>query len=101
MFPLTLSAESISKSIREKKKRLLTSEPSLIDTSPTPDMDAQDVYDLEQDGRIESTLDSPKKINATDTMLNQSYDGVGLSPEEKTRMGRLRKYFDTFDMSGK
>lgn len=99
MMPLALSNEMISRHIREKKKKLLTSEPDLIDTSPMPDMNAQDVYDMEQHGRIEGTLMSPEKINADLTNLDNPYDGVGLSPEEKSRMGRLRKYMDSMDLN--
>ena len=91
---LTLSAMEISKAIREKKKKMAEKEPEMIDTSPTPDLNAQDVHDLEQHARVESTLMSPEKINADKTMMDESYDGVGLSPEEKSRMGRLRSYFD-------
>lgn len=100
MMPLTLSNSQISKHIREKKKKLMTSEPDLIDTSPTPDLNAQDVYDEEQHGRIEGTLMSPKKINADLTNIDaqETYDGVGLSPEEKTRMERLRKYMDGLEL---
>lgn len=100
MMPLALSPEMISKHIREKKKKMLTSEPDFIDTSPTPDMNAQDIYDLEQKGRIEGTLMSPEKINADLTNMDEmeSHDGVGLSPDEKMRMGRLRKYFDSMDL---
>ena len=101
MLPLTLSNSAISKSIREKKKKMMTSTPDLIDTSPTPDLNAQDIYDIEQHARVEETLMSPKKINADETMMNESYDGVGLSPEEKKRMGRLRAFMDTMDLSGK
>jgi hypothetical protein len=88
-------AIEMSKMIRSKKKKMMNAEPEMIDTSPTPDMNAQDVYDTEQQARIESTLMTPHKINADETMMNETYNGVGLSPEEKTRMGRLRKYFDT------
>ena len=31
-------------------------------------------------------------------MMDMKYDGVGLSPEEKMRMGRLRSYLDGLDM---
>lgn len=101
MLPLTLSSSMISKSIRDKKKKMMTSEPDLIDTSPTPDLNAQDVYDLEQRGRIEGTLMSPKKINADLTNIDSEmeYDGVGVSPMEKGRMARLRKYLDSMDLS--
>ena len=103
MMPLTMNASMISKAIREKKKKLMTSEPEMIDTSPTPDLNAQDVYDLEQKGRIEGTLMTPKKINADLTNIDSemAYDGVGLSPEEKKRMGRLRMYMDGMELAGK
>ncbi len=93
-----MSPEKISEMIRMKKKKMMEAPPEIIDTSPTPDMNAQDVYDLEQRGRIESTLDSPKKINADETMMNDSYDGVGVSPEQMKRMARLQSYIDSLDM---
>lgn len=95
---LTLSNEAISKAIRAKKKKMATSEPEMVGTSPGPDMNAQDVYDIEQDARVESTLMSPKKINADETMMNDTHDGVGLTPEEKTRMARLRAYLDGLEL---
>jgi hypothetical protein len=97
---LTLSNEAISKAIRMKKKKMAESEPEIVGTSPTPDMNAQDIHDVEQHARVEMTLGSPKKINADETMMNESYDGVGLSPEEKGRMERLRKYMDTMELDG-
>lgn len=98
---LALSAGRISEHIRNKKKKMMTSEPDFIDTSPTPDLNAQDVYDLEQQGRVEGTLMSPKKINADLTNLDEPYDGVGLSPVEMSRMERLRKYIGGMRLSGK
>ena len=95
---MIMDAAKLSEIIRAKKKKLMTAEPEIAGTSPVPDMNAQDVWDLEQKGRIEETLNSPHKIDARDTMMNDSYDGVGLSPEEKTRMDRLRKYIDTLDL---
>ena len=77
---------------------MLEASPEIADTSPVPDMNAQDVYDMEQKGRIEETIDAPHKINADDAMMDMKYDGVGLSPEEKMRMGRLRSYLDGLDM---
>lgn len=94
---MLMDAAKLSAAIRMKKKKMLEADPELIDTSPTPDMNAQDVYDMEQKGRIEETIMAPKKINADETMMNESYDGVGLSPEEKARMGRLRSYMDSLD----
>lgn len=101
MMPLVMSHKAISESIRKKKKKLMTSEPDIIDTSPTPDLNAQDVMELEQAGRIEGTLMSEDKINADLTNIDEEeqYDGVGVSPKQKMRMGRLRKYLDGMDLS--
>lgn len=90
--------KSLSEAIRMKKKKLMSSEPEMVGTSPVPDMNAQDIYDVTQKGRIEETLDSPHKINAKDTNMEMSYQGVGVSPEEKSRMGRLKAYFDKMGM---
>ncbi len=100
MMPLAISASAFSKSIRDKKKKMMTSEPDLIDTSPTPDLNAQDVYDLEQKGRIEGTLMSPEKVNADLTNIDEQneYSGVGVSPKDKMRLDRLRKYLDGMEM---
>lgn len=100
MMPLTLSNSMLSESIRKKKKKMATSEPEMVGTSPMSDLDAQDIYDIEKDARIESTLMSPEKINAdlTDIDAEEEYDGVGISPKEKMRMERLRKYMDTLDL---
>ncbi len=101
MMPLAFSNVSLSKSIREQKKKRANKEPELVDTSPGPDLNAQDIYDIDQDARIESTLNSPEKSNADETMMNETYHGVGLSPAEKKRMGRLRSYMETMELSGK
>lgn len=100
MMPLTINHEMLSRAIREKKKKLMTSEPEMVGTSPGPDMNAQDIYDVEQAGRVEGTLESPEKINADLTNIdeNEKYDGVGVSPEDKKRLGRLRMYFDGLSM---
>ena len=99
-MPLTINHSMLSKSIRDKKKRIMTSEPDFIDTSPTPDMNAQDIYDVEQAGRVEGTLESPEKINADLTNIDemQTYSGVGVSPEDKKRLGRLRMYLDALPL---
>lgn len=76
----------------------MEAEPSLVDTDARPDMNPLDTYDLDNKARIEETLDTPHKINAEDTVLDETYTGVGLSPEEKTRMGRLRKYVANMDL---
>jgi hypothetical protein len=97
----TLSNEKLSKIIREKKKKMMEEPPEMVGTEPSPDMNAQDIYDVEQHGRVEGTLLSPKKINADLTNIDafESYDGVGVSPEEMKRMGRLRKYFNSLKLN--
>lgn len=94
-------AKKISQIIRDKKKAMLNAEPGLIDTSPVPDMNAQDVEDKKQLGRIETTLDVPEKINADETSMSESEGDAataGLTAEEKTRMPRLRAYLNTLDV---
>src|ERR1700679_1994649 len=100
MMPLIMSHSAISKAIREKKKKMVTSPPDFIGTSPTPDLNAQDIYDIEQHGRVEGTLESPEKINAdlTNIDANETYSGVGVSPEDKKRLGRLRMYLDSLSL---
>lgn len=98
---MLMDSKKISEMIRMKKKKMLEADPELIDTSPTPDMNAQDIYDEEQAGKIEGTLMSPHKINSDDTMMGQSEEeamNVGLSADEKKRMGRLRSYIDSLDV---
>lgn len=102
MMPrLMMSDAEISKIIRDKKKKMAQSEPDFINTSPVPDMNAQDVHDMKQRGRIESTLDSPKKISSDEAMMAETYDGVGLSPEQMGRMARLRKLIASLSLSQK
>lgn len=95
---MLMDAAKLSAVIRMKRKKMMEADPELIDTSPTPDMNAQDVYDLKQKGAIEETINAPHKINADDK-FNEGYDGVGISDEQKKRMPRLRAYLDTLDMS--
>lgn len=95
---MLMDASKLSAIIRMKKKKMLEADPEIAGTSPGPDLNAQDVMDLETRGRIESTLESPPKINADDTMMDETYDGVGISPEQKKRMPRLRAFMDTLDI---
>ncbi len=97
----TLSNEAISKAIREKKKKLSEAPPELVDTDAMPDLNPMDMYNVEQHARVESTLGSPPKINADKTMMDETYHGVGVSPVEKGRMDRLRKYIGSMELSDK
>jgi hypothetical protein len=97
---MLMDAAKLSEVIRNKKKKRDEGVDLQVgSTSPVPDMNAQDVYDKSQQGRIESTIDAPEKINADDTMNNDMYMGVGLSEEEKKRMARLRNYMDGIDLA--
>lgn len=95
---MLMDAAKISELIRMKKKKMLMADPELVDTDAKPDMNPLDIEDMKQHGRVESTLGSPEKIDARETMMNESYQGVGISPEQKTRMARLRDYMDTLDI---
>lgn len=98
MQRFVMEPKVFSRMIREKKKKLAESDPTIMDSSPVPDMDAQDVYDMEEQGRIEETLNTPHKINADQTDMDETYAGVGVTPVEKSRMMRLRKYMDGLDL---
>lgn len=92
-----MDARQISAAIRMKKKAMMEASPELVDTDSKPDMNPLDTFDMMNKAQIEETLDTPHKINAEDAVLDDDNHGMGLSAEEKTRMGRLRKYVDTMD----
>lgn len=95
---MLLDPKKLSAVIREKKRKMKQATPELVDVDFKPDLNPMDMYNMEQQGRIEETLNTPHKINAEDAELKE--DGsVGLSPDEKKRMGRLRSYFDKQDLS--
>lgn len=92
--------KKLSSVIRSKKKMLMDKEPEMTDSSPHM-MNAQDVYDNEQLGRIESTLDVPKKSNSDEAMEEMSETDamtVGELTDEAKRMTRLRSFIDTLDL---
>lgn len=98
---MLMDAKKLSEVIRMKKKKMLEADPEIMDTSPTPDMNAQDVYDMEQKGRIESTIDAPEKINSDDAMMAMSKEesmNVGPSEDEKKRMARLKMFINSMDV---
>lgn len=75
------SASELSKIIRAKKKMIKNAEPGIVDTSPVPDMNAQDVWDMEKKGQIEDTVDADPKINADETAMNEDYVQKPMSKE--------------------
>lgn len=98
---MLMDAKKISQIIRAKKKKMMMTEPDLVDTDSRPDENPNEMYDTDTRGRIEATLDTPHKIDARDTemaMSDQDAMTVGLTDEEKTRMKRLRAYLGTLDL---
>jgi hypothetical protein len=100
---MLIEPKKLSALIREKKKLAAQAQPALVHTDARPDLDPMDMYNMQQQGRIEATIESPHKINAEETaiMENDGKDGnnIGVTPEEKKRMARLHAYFDTIDLS--
>jgi hypothetical protein len=90
--------KKISEIIRAKKKKMLEADPDLVNTDRQPDVNPNEMADIKMDAEIQSTLDSPEKIDAREKSLSVD-DNMGLSDEEKTRMDRLRKYIDGMDLS--
>jgi hypothetical protein len=76
-----MSNSELSRSIREKKKKMKEASPDFIDTSPTPDMNAQDIYEIDKDAQVEDDLDSPERINADETALNEPAPAQTMSKE--------------------
>ncbi len=98
---MLIEPKKLSALIREKKKRMMQADPAMVDVDYKPDLNPMDMYNMQQQGRIEGTLDTPHKINAEETAIQEGSDAddIGVTPEEKKRMGRLRAYFDTVDLS--
>lgn len=97
---MLMDPKKLSALIRQKKNKLLSSEPEVTDSEPHM-MNAQDVEDTKQLGRIEDTIKSPEKINSDDTMMDMSsHDAAtaGLSTDEMKRMSRLRTYLNGLDL---
>jgi len=94
---MLMDPKKLSEVIRMKKKKMMNAEPELVDSGLQADMNPNSIYDNEVNARIQSTIMSPAKINAEVKELDED-DNVGVTPEEKARMPRLRSYLDTLDM---
>lgn len=88
----------LSELIRMKKKKMMMEDPEVTQRSPIPEMNAQDVWDTEKKAYVETMIDSPEKINADETSLNEPSDEE-IQMMDKARMERLRKYIDTLDVA--
>lgn len=101
---MIMDAKKLSELIRAKKKAALSAEPELVQGDSTTSMNPSGIYDTTMQGRIEGTLKSPHKIDARDTAMSETpseSEGIGLHPDDKMRLERLRKYIDTLDLSMK
>lgn len=97
MFP---DPKRLSELIRSKKNKLLGADPEVVDTKAP--MNANDVANIMDSGRIEETLGSPEKSNSDKTnaeMSEAEASTVGLTPDEMKRMARLRNYLNDIDLS--
>lgn len=95
-----MDPKKLSMLIRRKKNSLLSEDPEVKDSSPHM-MNAQDVEDNKQLGRIEETLDVPEKSDSDETneeMSEKDAGTVGLTSDEMKRMGRLRSYLNSLDL---
>jgi len=94
-----IDAKKFSAAIRAGKKKLMNNDPEIMGTSPGPDYNASDIMDKELDSRMEHTLGTEPRIDADKTDLNNDDLGMGITPEQKKRMGRLKTYFDGLKLS--
>lgn len=97
---MLMDPKKLSMLIRKKKNKLLSSEPEVGSSEPHM-MNAQDVEDNKQLGRIEQTIDVPEKSNSDDKMMGMSdhdAETTGLTSDEMKRMTRLRSYLNSLDL---
>lgn len=98
---MILDAKKMSASIRMKKKKMMSAEPELVDTDGLIDMDPTEHMEMEQEARMENALDSPERIDARNTDMDQSeHDAMtmGETSDEEKRMGRLKRLLDAMDL---
>lgn len=99
---MLMDPKKLSALIRDKKKKMMMTEPDVASSEPHGFMNAQDVEDTKQLGRIEATLEVPEKSNSDDAMMEMSQEdseSVGLNSDEKKRMSRLRSFLDMLDVA--
>lgn len=98
---MLMDPRKISEIIRAKKKKMMMADPELVDTDSKPDMNPMDLYNIQQQAQIEEAIGAPEKINADETsLMDMNAGNAGLSVDEKKRMGRLRAFMDTMELSG-
>jgi hypothetical protein len=76
-----MDAKALSAAIRAKKKKVMNADPELVNTDSKPDMNPMDLMNVDQKAQIENTVDSPDKINADETAMNEPYVQDSMSKE--------------------
>ena len=82
-----------------KKKKMMSAEPELVHTDASPDMNPNDIMNNETNARIQATLESPEREDGSMEALETDPNNMGMTPDEKKRMARLRSYIDTLDFT--
>lgn len=98
---MMLDAKRLSAAIREKKKKMMSADPELVDTDAIVDVDPGQHMEMDMEARMENALNSPHRINADDTAAEESeHDAqtMGQTTDEMKRMERLKKMLDEMDL---
>ena len=88
---MVLDGKKLSASIRAKKKSMMSAEPSLVDTDALVDVDPNDHFFIEKHAQIEEALDSPPKLDARNTEMDESEHDAGTMGETTEEMGRMAR----------
>jgi hypothetical protein len=98
---MVLDAKRLSAAIREKKNKMLSRDPELVDTDALIDVNPNDKMFMDMDARAENALGSPERMDARNTAAAESdHDAMtmGETTDEMKRMGRLKRLIDAMDL---
>ena len=98
---MVIDAKKLSAAIRDKKKKMLSAEPALVDTDAVLDVNPQEHMDMDMEARMENALGSPERMDARNTSMNESeHDAMtmGETSDEMKRMTRLKRMLDAMDL---
>lgn len=98
---MVIDAKKLSATIREKKKKMMSADPELVDTDALVDVDPNDKMFMDWDARMENALDSPKRIDARNTAMDEPEGDamtMGETSDEMKRMERLKRMLDAMDL---
>lgn len=98
---MVLDAKKLSAAIREKKNKMLSADPELVDADAVLDVNPNDKMFMDMDARAENALDSPERMDARNTAMEESeHDSqtMGETSDEMKRMERLKHMIDAMDL---